>query len=472
MDQQLTEQDVERIVDRIVSKRVSKWADPKFISRETPTANQVWQWSEDENAFVPATLSGTSSGHTIRENGTAQTSRGYLNFVDSAAGAGLITDDSASDETEVNLSLYVLEAQHASASYDAGHHAAVTLGAGSDAALALSGQELTLADVLTPTEHTAIGDASPHHAQSHDHSAAGDGQSLAPAGTVAFSGTQTDTLATTENNYDPGTTAVLLLTAALPLSTITGISGGTAGRILTIHNVGTYSINLSHEAAGSTDINRFDLPFDASVTMPDGESVSIQYDGGASRWRLLHSYHQRLDQSDGQHSISAAQVLAGVASSVSQAGHVELATTAEINTGTDTTRAMPVDQFVASNRNVRYILFRVLDKDTSHAAASTTLLGGDLEIPFTGTLTAVGAFADTAGTTGTGVCDLHLNGTTIMTTNKINLDSAEKSSRTAATQPTLTTTAVTAGDIITGYVDSVHTTPAKGLTFRIEIRMT
>jgi hypothetical protein len=36
------------------------------------------------------------------------------------------------------------------------HHAAVTLGAGSDAALSLSGQELTLADVLTPTEHDAL----------------------------------------------------------------------------------------------------------------------------------------------------------------------------------------------------------------------------------------------------------------------------------------------------------------------------
>lgn len=43
-------------------------------------------------------------------------------------------------------------------------HAAVTLGAGSDAALALVGQQLTLADVLTPAEHTAIGDGAPHHA--------------------------------------------------------------------------------------------------------------------------------------------------------------------------------------------------------------------------------------------------------------------------------------------------------------------
>lgn len=44
------------------------------------------------------------------------------------------------------------------------HHAAVTLGVGSAAELALSGQQLTLAAVLTPAEHTAIGNASPHHA--------------------------------------------------------------------------------------------------------------------------------------------------------------------------------------------------------------------------------------------------------------------------------------------------------------------
>ena len=44
------------------------------------------------------------------------------------------------------------------------HHAPVTLAVGSDTALSLSGQELSLADVLTPTEHTTIGDSAPHHA--------------------------------------------------------------------------------------------------------------------------------------------------------------------------------------------------------------------------------------------------------------------------------------------------------------------
>ena len=66
--------------------------------------------------------------------------------------------------------------------------------------------------------------------------------------------------------------------------------------------------------------------------------------------------------------------------------------------------------------------------------------------------------------------DVNLNGTTLMTTNKITIDSTEKSSRTAATAPTLTTTAVTAGDLITVDIDAIHTTPANGLTIRLGIR--
>lgn len=57
---------------------------------------------------VLSATGGGGSGHTIRENGTDQTARTGLNFVDSGAGAGLVTDDVGGDETEVNLSLYAL----------------------------------------------------------------------------------------------------------------------------------------------------------------------------------------------------------------------------------------------------------------------------------------------------------------------------------------------------------------------------
>lgn len=157
------------------------------------------------------------------------------------------------------------------------------------------------------------------------------------------------------------------------------------------------------------------------------------------------------------------------AASLTVAGKVELATTAEIDTGTDSTRAIPVDQFVASTRNVRYLLIRVLGSTTDCSVAAT--VGGDVEIPFTGTITEIGAYVDTAGTTGTMTIDVNKGGATLMTTNKITIDSTEKSSRTAATAPALTTTAVSAGDLITVDIDAIHTTAAKGLTIRLGIRL-
>ena len=54
----------------------------------------------------------SGGGHTIRENGTDQTTRDALNFVDADAGTGLITDDAGNNETEVNLSLYRLESEN------------------------------------------------------------------------------------------------------------------------------------------------------------------------------------------------------------------------------------------------------------------------------------------------------------------------------------------------------------------------
>lgn len=157
------------------------------------------------------------------------------------------------------------------------------------------------------------------------------------------------------------------------------------------------------------------------------------------------------------------------AASLTAAGKAELATIAEINTGTDTTRAIPIDQYVASNRNVRYLALRVVEATTDVAVASTK--GGDVEMLFAGTITGIGAYNDTAGTTGTMTIDVHLNGVTLMTTNKITIDTAEKTSRTAAVAPALTTTAVVAGDLITIDLDAIHSVAAKGLTVWLSIRM-
>jgi hypothetical protein len=122
----------------------------------------------------------------------------------------------------------------------------------------------------------------------------------------------------------------------------------------------------------------------------------------------------------------------------------------------------------------RDILIRVLEASTSHTVSAT--VGGDVEIPLAGALVVadVGAYVDVAGTTGVATIDIKKNGTTIFSTT-ITIDSAEKTSRTAATPPVLTASPTTfaKGDIITvDIVTPLQTTPAKGLTVRLGIRMT
>ena len=120
-----------------------------------------------------------------------------------------------------------------------------------------------------------------------------------------------------------------------------------------------------------------------------------------------------------------------------------------------------------------YILYRVIGDTTDWSADGTTKVGGDLELPFDGIIKEIGGFVDTAGTTGTAIVDVNLNGTTLMVTNKLKWDSTEKSTRNfSGTAPGLTTTAVVAGDIITVDIDTNHTTKSKGLTIRLAIRRT
>ena len=71
------------------------------------------------------------------------------------------------------------------------------------------------------------------------------------------------------------------------------------------------------------------------------------------------------------------------------------------------------------------------------------------------------------------VVDVHKGGATVMATNKLDIETGEKSTNTATTQPDLTVTAVTAGDVFTFDIDAIHTgTAAKGLSVTLAIRMT
>ena len=124
---------------------------------------------------------------------------------------------------------------------------------------------------------------------------------------------------------------------------------------------------------------------------------------------------------------------------------------------------------------IHYITFVLVDKDTDVAVA--TGIGGDFRSPIAGTIlqsdtdkTKLMAYNETAGVTGTMVVDIHLNGTTIMTTNKRDIETGEKTTEDAATQPDLTTTSISESDILTFDVDAKHTTAAKGLKVQIAVR--
>lgn len=68
-------------------------------------------------------------------------------------------------------------------------------------------------------------------------------------------------------------------------STLTGIAGGVANRIVTLVNVGSTLITLKAESASSTAANRFGLSSDAALSA--GYGADIWYDGTSSRWRVL-----------------------------------------------------------------------------------------------------------------------------------------------------------------------------------------
>lgn len=165
----------------------------------------------------------------------------------------------------------------------------------------------------------------------------------------------------------------------------------------------------------------------------------------------------------------------GVAASTSVVGVQENSTSAEVDTGTALDRTVTPDALQGSSRNIRYLDFALVEAGTDVATA--TNIYGDYVMKFDGTFLQddstkelLMAATSTAGTTGTMVVDIHLNGTSIMTTNKLDIETGEKTTTTAATQPDLTTTTFSRGDILTIDIVAVHTTAAKGLSASIAVR--
>lgn len=71
---------------------------------------------------------------------------------------------------------------------------------------------------------------------------------------------------------------------------ISGLAGGGTGRCIHLLNVATnasYTLTLLHDDAGSTAGNRFYLPGNASLVVPNNSGVKLWYDTASSRWRVV-----------------------------------------------------------------------------------------------------------------------------------------------------------------------------------------
>ncbi|MDA3803018.1 MAG: hypothetical protein PF488_03990 [Patescibacteria group bacterium] len=143
------------------------------------------------------------------------------------------------------------------------------------------------------------------------------------------------------------------------------------------------------------------------------------------------------------------------------------ATGTELNTGTDDAKYATAKALDDSNYGVRTATFVLIGATTD--LAIDTAIGGDFRIPGNRaiTITKVGAYVDTAGTTGVTTIDINEGGTSILST-KITIDTTEKTSQTAATAPAISDTAIAADAILTFDIDGISTTAPKGLKIYIE----
>lgn len=92
-----------------------------------------------------------------------------------------------------------------------------------------------------------------------------------------------------QNNYAPtgSATATVWRLSSDAIRTITGIGGGTDGRIIVLLNVGSYMIQLEDSSASSLDANKIRTVDFAWSQIPVQGAVVLLYDDTASRWYVI-----------------------------------------------------------------------------------------------------------------------------------------------------------------------------------------
>lgn len=109
-------------------------------------------------------------------------------------------------------------------------------------------------------------------------------------GAIAFSGDITPSQITSDqNDYNPtglSSAAVVRVDSDQDGRIITGLSGGSDGRIITFENIGDFCIIFSDQNTGSSAANRFSFA-NGGLHLVEGQQCTLLYDGTDSRWVLL-----------------------------------------------------------------------------------------------------------------------------------------------------------------------------------------
>jgi len=119
--------------------------------------------------------------------------------------------------------------------------------------------------------------------------------------------------------------------------------------------------------------------------------------------------------------------------------------------------ANTLDYTVDGFGGIKEVLIVALGDETT---ALTLGVKVTMYAPYAMTLSSIKASVLTAPTDATLITDVHLNGTSIMTTNKLQIETTEFHTKDATTQPTLTTTAIAVDDKLEFEVDQIGSTVA------------
>lgn len=92
-----------------------------------------------------------------------------------------------------------------------------------------------------------------------------------------------------QNNYNPTgiSTAQLINFSSDAARNVTGLQGGSTGRILVVSNVGNFNITLVHQSASSSAANRFLCANSANVVIRPNGSVILCYLSAALGWVVV-----------------------------------------------------------------------------------------------------------------------------------------------------------------------------------------